>query len=355
MRPRPHSVREMLELIFSGASSDFAVDLGTANTLVYLKTKGIVVNEPSFVAVHDKGKDAGRVAAVGHRAKELVGRSSEKIRSETPVRGGTIHDFDQAQTLLRYVFSKLPSRSSLLKSRALFGVPSGTTEVERRAIVEAARMSGVGTIFLVEDSVLGAIGAGLPATEACGSMIVDIGAGRTTASVVSLGGVVRSESTKTAGNSLDRAIIEYLRRTRRAIVGEHTAEEIKRNLGAAKASGRSATLTVQGRDRDSGMPTSIELTEAEITEAIRPPLIEICRLIEHVLERTPPEIASDVVDRGLVLIGGGSLLWNVDLFIGEMTGVPVTLVEDPLTVTISGGGKVLEEWDRFKHIVQEVH
>ena len=348
----------MLQLIFGGISPDIALNFGTANTLVYAKNRGVILSEPSYIAIHDQGKETGKVAGVGAKARELSGRTSARIKSSSPLRSGVIHNFEHAQVFLKYIFDKVQKKSHFMRSKVVIAIPAGVTPVEERALVEAATASGAGDIYLIEESIVSALGAGLPVMEACGSMIVDLGAGTSTVSVLSLGGIVRSEITQTAGNSLDRKIIEYVRRIRRAIIGEHTAEEVKIAVGAAAptnlSSGVGPTLEVQGRDLTTGLPTSLTLSEQEILPVLSEPLTEICRLIQRVLEKTPPEMSADIAERGLVLVGGGSLLKNIDLWISECIGIPVSLVEDPLTTAVVGSGKILEEWSEYSRLLSRV-
>ncbi len=340
----------MFQRLFGGISPQLAIDLGTANTLVYVPGKGIVANEPSFVAIHESGIDAGQVAAIGARAKELAGRTSDKIKSSSPLLNGLIHDFEHTQALLKFVLGKVPNRNSFIKSKAVIGLPAEATAVERRALIEAASLSGVGELYLVHESLVAALGAGLPVMEPCGSMIIDIGAGSTTASIISLGDIIHSETIQTAGSSLDRKIIEYVRRERHAVIGEQMAEQVKKEIGAARSTGERRKAEVQGRNLETCLPQNLTLTEDEIIKAIADPIESICLLIERMLEKTPPEIASDIVDRGMTLVGGGSLLRNFDLLISDRTTIPVNLVEDPMTTGVVGTGKILEKWDEFSSL-----
>ncbi len=341
----------MLQSVLGGFSPDIAVDFGSANTLVYAKGRGIVANEPTFVAVHEAGPHGGKIAAMGSKAKELCGKTSEKIKTASPLREGVIHDFELAHSLLKYCVDKTPKRRPLIKSKVIVAIAPEATPVEERALIEAAQIATHGEIYLIQEPIAAALGAGLPVTEAMGSMICDLGAATTTVSVLSLGGIVRSESIKTAGNAFDRKIIEYVRKAHQAIIGDQTAEDLKIRIGAALASKKNPTLTVQGRDIKSGLPANISLSQSEIVSALADSLSEIARLVSRVLERTPPEMASDVVDRGIYLVGGSSKLRDIDLFLQGRVKVPIALVEDPHDAGITGAGAVLEQWDALQHLL----
>ncbi len=340
----------MLQGLFRSFSPQFAFDLGTNNTIVYLKGRGIVASEPSFVAIRGD-EDHREVTAVGRRAKELRGRTSKSIQSLSPLQGGAIQDFQLATDLLKYFVEMVPRHQRVVKSRAIVSVPSGATAVERRALSEAAELAGAGEIFLVDKVVAAALGAGLSVQGATGVMVVTIGGGTTDVGVLALGEVLSAASSKTAGNEMDRAIIDFIRRTRHVVIGAETAEELKLKIGAAHAGSEEPKMIVPGQDMKTALPTTIEVSQSEVVRALGAPLNEIIQTIRQVLDSVPPEISGDVLDNGVVLTGGGSLLRDVDVVLSERLGIPVSLVEDPLTTVVRGSGMILEDWERYSRVL----
>jgi rod shape-determining protein MreB len=326
-------------------SNDMAIDLGTANTLIFVKGRGIVGNEPSVVAVQRNARGAKKVLAVGREAKEMLGRTPGNIVAVRPMKDGVIADFEITEAMLRYFIRKAHNRSTLVKPRIVICVPFGVTEVEKRAVKESAQSAGARDVFLVEEPMAAAIGAGLPITEPSGNMIVDIGGGTTEVAVISLAGIVFSKSVRVGGDKMDDAIIQHLKRKYNLLIGERTAELIKMTVGSAYPDGRIETMEVKGRDLVAGVPKTIEVNNNEIREALAEPINAIVDAVRVCLERTPPELAADIVDKGIVMAGGGSLLKNIDILLREETGLPVMLAEDPLSAVVLGGGKVLEELD----------
>ncbi len=325
-------------------SHDMAIDLGTANTLVYVKGQGIVLSEPSVVAVN---KDTNKVRAVGIEAKNMIGRTPSNIVAIRPMKDGVIADFEIAQEMLRYFIQKVHNRRRLVWPRVAISVPSGVTPVERRAVTESAVMAGAKKVYLIEEPMAAAIGAGLPVHEPQGCMIVDIGGGTTEVAVISLGGIVFSKSIRVAGDELDQAIIQHLKRTYNMMVGERTAEEIKIAIGSAFPLKEEMEMQVKGRDQVMGLPKILTITSDEIREALKEPVSQIVEAVRITLERTPPELSADIVDRGVVLAGGGALLRGLDQLIMKETGLHVTVAEDPLSAVALGGGKFLEELKNF--------
>lgn len=339
----------MLNSILSLFSSDLAIDLGTANTLIYVKGKGIVANEPSVVAIKN-GKSARRIVAVGKEAKHMCGRTPIGITAIRPLQDGVIADFEVTEEMLRFFIQRAHNRKTLVRPRVIICVPFGITEVEKRAVRESAESAGAREVFLVVEPMAAAIGAGLPITEACGSMIVDIGGGTTEVAVISLKGIVHSQSIRVGGDKMDEAIINYVKRSYNLAIGEGTAEQLKISLGTALPTGEDTAVEVTGRDLVGGLPKTIVITENEIREALHEPIKQIIEVIRQVLERTPAELASDIVDRGITLAGGGSLLRNLDKMIQRMTGLPVILADDPLTAVVIGSGKILDNLDLLKEV-----
>jgi len=329
--------------IFGWFSSDLAIDLGTANTLVYAKGQGIVCNEPSVVAVQNDFRNARRVVAIGAEAKKMLGRTPGSISAIRPLKDGVIADFDIAEKMLRYFIQKIHNRKTLVRPRIVICVPSGITAVEKRAVRESAESAGAREVYLIEEPMAAAIGAGLPITEPAGNMIVDIGGGTTEVAVISLSGVVFCRSVRVAGDNMDKAIIQHIKRKYNLLIGERTAELIKITLGSAYAVSGIQTMEIKGRDLVAGMPKTIEITDEEIREALLEPVHQVVDSVRIALERTPPELASDIIDKGIVLAGGGALLRNLDVLLREETGLPVTLAEDPMTAVVMGAGKVLDE------------
>jgi rod shape-determining protein MreB len=339
----------MFNFIFGAFSSDLAIDLGTANTLIYVKGKGVVANEPSVVAVKN-GRDARKVVAVGTEAKNMFGRTPIGITAIRPMQDGVIADFEVTEEMLRFFIHKANNRRALVRPRVIVCVPFGITEVEKRAVRESAESAGAREVFLVEEPMAAAIGAGLPITEACGSMIVDIGGGTTEVAVISLKGIVHSQSVRVGGDKMDEAIINHIKRTYNLAIGERTAEKLKIALGTALPSGDNHSMEVTGRDLVGGLPKTILVTENEINEALHEPIKQIIEVVRQVLEHTPAELASDIVDRGITMAGGGSLLRNLDKMIHRSTGLPVLLAEDPLTAVVLGSGKILDNLELLKDV-----
>ena len=328
-------------------SNDLAIDLGTANTLVYVKGKGIVMNEPSVVAVH---KDTNRVLAVGEEAKNMLGRTPGSIVAIRPMKDGVIADFEITEAMLRYFIQKVHNRKTLVRPRIVICVPSGITEVEKRAVRDSAQSAGAREVYLVEEPMAAAIGVGLPIQEPSGNMIVDIGGGTTEVAVISLAGIVFAKSIRIAGDEMDEAIVNYVKRKYNLLIGERTAEQIKIEIGSAFPLETRQTMEVKGRDLVAGIPRTQSISDSEIREALLEPVNAIVDAVKIALERTPPELAADIVDKGIVLAGGGALLRGLDALIREETGLPITIAEDPLTCVVLGTGKVLDELDLLRQI-----
>lgn len=322
-------------------SSDLAIDLGTANTLVYIAGKGIVLNEPSMVAVN---RTTGEIIGCGTEAKEMLGRTPANVVAIRPLRDGVIADFRMAERMLNYFIQKAHKRKSLVHPRIVIGVPSETSEVEKRAVLDSTYRAKASEVHLVEQAMVAALGAGLPVTEPSGSMVVDIGGGTTDIAIISLSGIVYSRSLRMAGNQMDEAIMQYVKRKYNLLIGERTAENIKIEVGSAHALEKPATMEVKGRDLVHGLPKTVELKDIEIREALSECVTAIVAAIRVALERTPPELSSDISDRGLILTGGGSLLKNLDERIRAETGMPVLLADDPLASVVLGTGKMLEDF-----------
>ncbi|MGQ9630137.1 MAG: rod shape-determining protein [bacterium] len=333
--------------IFGAFSNDMGIDLGTASTLVYVKGRGIVLTEPSIVAIQ---KGTNKVLAVGQEAKRMLGRTPGSIVAIRPMRDGVIADFEITEKMLRYFISKV-NRRSLVRPRVVIAVPSGITEVERRAVRDSAEHAGVREVHLIEEPMAAAIGAGLPITDPAGNMIVDIGGGTTEVAVISLYGIVYHKSVRIGGDELDEAIIQYCKRKYNMLIGERTAEEVKIAIGNAHPSVEEKTMETKGRDLVSGLPRTVELRSSEVREALSEPVAAIVDAIKATLERTPPELAGDIVERGIIMAGGTSLLKGLDTHLSEVTGLPVNLAEDPLTCVVRGTGKVLDELDTLSQIL----
>ncbi len=334
----------MFSALMGVLSTDMAVDLGTANTLIYVKGRGIVLNEPSVVVLTEiKGKR--KVLAVGVDAKRMLGRTPGKIVAVRPLRDGVIADFDVAEEMIKHFIRKVHNRQGFAHPKIIVCVPSGSTAVERRAIRESAEGAGARRVYLVEEPMAAAIGAGLPVTEPVGSMIVDIGGGTTEVAVISLGGVVNSRSVRVGGAKMDEAIIAYIHRKHNVLVGESSAERLKHEIGSAckPADGVGRTLAVRGRDFVNGLPKEIIISESEVAESLAEPVGAIVEAVKVTLEHTAPELAADIVDNGIVLTGGGALLGNFDRVLREATGLPISLADDPLTCVAMGTGRCLEQ------------
>jgi len=328
-------------------SSDLAIDLGTATTLVYVRGQGIVLNEPSVVAIE---KQSNTVLAVGVEAKRMVGRTPGNIVAIRPIKEGVIADFGMTEKMLKYFISKAHNRSSFVRPRCIIGVPSRITEVEQRAVRESATHAGAREVYLIEEPVAAAIGAGLPITEPSGNMVVDIGGGTTDIAVISLGGIVCSESVKVAGDQMDEAIMSYVKRRYNLLIGEHMAEKVKMEVGSAYPLEEQKTMMVKGRDMISGIPRTVVVNDAEIREALEEPIHAIINALRTSLEKTPPELAGDIIDRGVVLTGGGSMLPGLATRFQEETNLPIITVDDPLTSVVLGVGQVLDEIELFKKV-----
>lgn len=326
-------------------SHDMGIDLGTANTLVYVKGQGIVLSEPSVVAIN---KNLNTVLAVGNEAKNMIGRTPSQIVAIRPMKDGVIADFEYTEAMLRYFMEKVHNRRRLITPRVAISVPSGITGVEKRAVKESALSAGAKQVSLIEEPMAAAIGAGLPVHEPQGCMIVDIGGGTTEVAVISLGGIVDSKSVRVAGDEMDQAIIQHLKRTYNMMVGERTAENIKIAIGSTFPLQEEMEMQVKGRDQVMGLPKVLTITSEEIREALREPTASIVDAVRVTLERTPPELSADIVDRGVVLAGGGALLRGLDQLLAKETGLHVTVAEDPLTAVVLGTGQYLEELKNFR-------
>ena len=342
-----------LNSIFGLFSNDLAIDLGTANTLIYVKNEGIVSNEPSVVAVQRNERGGKKVLAVGAEAKKMLGRTPGNIEAIRPLRDGVIADFETTEAMLRYFIHKVHNRNTVVRPRIIIGVPHGITEVEKRAVRESAESAGAREVYLIEQPMAAAIGAGLPITEPTGNMIVDIGGGTTEVAVISLSGIVYSRSVRVGGDRTDEAISQYIKRKHNLLVGERTAELIKITIGSAYPEDEIQTMEIKGRDLVAGVPKTVIITDEEIRDSMLGPINQIVDAVRVSLERTPPELASDIVDRGIVLAGGGALLRNLDRLLKEETGLTVTLADDPLTAVVMGAGKALDEISLLREV--EVH
>ncbi|MBI4209372.1 MAG: rod shape-determining protein [Deltaproteobacteria bacterium] len=341
----------LFDPIFGLFSNDLAIDLGTANTLVYAKGRGIVCNEPSVVAIQKDVRGIKRVLAAGEEAKRMLGRTPGNITAIRPMKDGVIADFEVTEAMLRYFIRKAHNRKTLIRPRIIVAVPFGITEVEKRAVRESAESAGAREVYLIEEPMAAAIGAGLPITEPSGNMIVDIGGGTTEVAVISLAGIVYSKSARIAGDKMDEAILQYIKRKYNLLIGERTAEIIKITIGTAYTTNERRTVEVKGRDLVAGVPKTIEISEEEVREALMDPINAIVEAVRIALERTPPELAADIVDRGIVLAGGGALLRNLDVLLREETGLPVMLADDPLSCVALGSGRALDELDLLRKVM----
>lgn len=333
-------------------SADMAIDLGTANTLVYVRGKGIVLNEPSVVAIsHARGKK--QVLAVGNEAKMMLGRTPGNIIAIRPLKDGVIADFDVAEEMIKHFIRKVHNRRSFASPQMIICIPSGATAVERRAIVESAESAGARRVELIEEPMAAAIGAGLPVTEPTGSMVVDIGGGTTEVAVISLGGIVYARSVRVGGDKMDAAIINYIRRTRNLLIGESSAEKIKTQIGTACSpeDGDGETMEIKGRDLMNGVPRELVINQRHVSEALSDPVGAIVEAVKVALEHTAPELAADIVDKGIVLTGGGAQLKNLDFVLRHATGLPVMAADNPLTCVALGTGRALEEMDALKNVL----
>lgn len=338
----------ILDRLLAQFGRDMGVDLGTANTLIYARGVGIVLREPSVVA---KRLDDGQILAVGEEAKRMIGRTPGDIVATRPLRDGVIADFDTTAAMLAYFLRRASNGRMWIRPRVVVGIPSGCTEVEKRAVVDATLQAGARNAYLIEEPMAAAIGAGLPVSDPIGSMVVDIGGGTTEVAVIALGGIVASRSIRIAGDEQDEAIIQYARRSYNLLIGERSAEGIKIAVGSAFPVREENAVDVRGRDLVSGLPRTVRMTSGEVREAIAEPVQAIVDAVKQTLERTPPELAADIVDRGIILVGGGALLRGMDRLLAEETGMPVSLTEDPLAAVVMGAGRVLEEIETLQKVL----
>jgi rod shape-determining protein MreB len=346
----------MFSRLFGFLSADMAIDLGTANTLVYVKDRGIVLNEPSVVAINEvRGKK--QVLAVGEEAKQMLGRTPGNIRAIRPLRDGVIADFEVAEEMIKYFIRKVHNRRSFASPLVVVCVPSGSTAVERRAIQESAESAGARKVYLIEEPMAAAIGAGLPVTEPTGSMVVDIGGGTTEVAVLSLGGIVYSRSVRVGGDKMDEAIIAYIPRNHNLLVGEASAARIKEDIGSAcpPDEGEGRTMEIKGRDLMNGVPKELIISERQISESLAEPVGAIIEAVKVALEHTAPELAADIVDKGIVLTGGGGLLGNIDFVLRHATGLPVSIADDPLSCVVLGTGRALEQKKVLKDVLMTMY
>ena len=344
----------MLSSLFGFLSADMAIDLGTANTLVYVKGRGIVLNEPSVVAIiNQRGKK--QVLAVGDEAKMMLGRTPGNIEAIRPLRDGVIADFEIAEEMIKHFISKVHNRRSFASPQVIIAVPSGSTAVERRAIQESAESAGARRVYLIEEPMAAAIGAGLPVTEPTGSMVVDIGGGTTEVAVLSLGGIVYARSVRVGGDKMDEAIIAYIRRNHNLLVGESSAERIKQQIGTAcpPEDGNGDSMQIKGRDLMNGVPKELIINQRQIAESLAEPVGAIIEAVKVALEHTAPELAADIVDKGIVLTGGGALLGNLDMVLRNATGLPVSIADEPLSCVALGTGRALEELKSLKGVLYQ--
>lgn len=328
-------------------SNDLAMDLGTANTLVYVKGKGIVLREPSVVAVH---AGSGQVLAVGAEAKKMLGRTPGNIQAIRPMKDGVIANFEITEAMIRHFIQKVHNRKALVRPRIIIAVPSGITQVEKRAVRDSAESAGAREVYLIEEPMAAAIGVGLPVQEPSGNMIVDIGGGTTEVAVISMSGIVFSKSIRVAGDEMDEAIVNYIKKKYNLLIGERTAENLKIKIGTVYPTGNNETLEGKGRDLVAGIPKTLLISEDEVREALSETVNMIIDAVKVTLERTPPELAADIVDKGIVLAGGGSMIKGLDVLLREETGLPISLAEDPLSAVVLGTGKVLDEIELLKKV-----
>ena len=355
-KPRTTSLNRMLARLLGLFSSDMAIDLGTANTLIYVKGQGVVLNEPSVVAVADvRGKR--QVMSVGEDAKQMLGRTPGNIQAVRPLRDGVIANFEVAEEMIKHFIRKVHGDQSFASPQVIICVPSGSTAVEQRAIQDSAENAGARRVYLIEEPMAAAIGADLPVTEPTGSMVVDVGGGTTEVAVLSMGGIVFANSVRVGGDKMDDAIIGYIRRNHNLLIGDSTAEEIKKLIGAAchPEDGEGQALQIKGRDLLNGVPKEIIVTERQISEALLEPVSAIVEAAKLALENTPPELAADIVDRGVVLTGGGALLNNLDYVLRQSTGLPVNVADDPLSCVVLGTGRCLEDLPKMRSVLKTAY
>lgn len=343
----------ILDQLIGFFSSDMGIDLGTANTLVLVKDKGIIINEPSVVAVQREKYGKQKILAVGHEAKEMVGKTPGDIEAIRPMRDGVIADFDMTEKMIRYFIEKTHRRKSFLRPRIIISVPYGLTQVERKAVRESALSAGAREVFLIEEPMAAAIGANLPVREPQGNLVVDIGGGTTEIGVVSLGGLVISKSIRTAGDKIDMSIVNYIKEKYNLLIGERAGEDIKISVGSAIQLPEELSIVVKGRDQISGLLSRVELTSEDVREAMREPLKEIADALKTVLEMMPPDLAGDIVENGIVLTGGGALIRGIDKYLSDIVKLPVFVADDPLLAVARGTGKALEEIKFLQQLVNE--
>jgi rod shape-determining protein MreB len=341
----------LLDPILGLFSNDMAIDLGTANTLVFVKGKGIVLSEPSVVAVRQDGRTGQKVLAVGKEAKLMLGRTPGNITAIRPMKDGVIADFEVTEAMLRHFINKVHGRRNLIRPRIIISVPSGITQVEKRAVRESAESAGAREVFLIEEPMAAAIGAGLPITEPTSNMVVDIGGGTTEVAVISLAGIVYSKSVRVGGDKMDESILQHIKRQHNLLIGERTAEMIKTTIGNACSTEKVDTLEIKGRDLITGIPKTLVIDSEEVRRSIAEQIDAIVETVKIALEQTPPELAADIVDRGIVLTGGGALLKSLNVLLSEQTGLPITITEDPLSTVVLGSGKALDNLDLLREVM----
>ncbi|GAB6138387.1 rod shape-determining protein [Halanaerobaculum tunisiense] len=346
----------VMDFLTAPFSRDMGIDLGTANTLVYIKGKGVLIREPSVVATESNKDSSEGVLAVGNEAKKMIGRTPGNIIAIRPMKDGVIADFEVTEKMLKYFIQKAHKRKRLVRPRIVVCVPSGVTEVEKRAVIDAALHAGAREAYLIEEPMAAAIGAGLPVHEATGNMVVDVGGGTTEVAVISLGGIVNKKSIRIGGDELDEAIVHYVKSTYNLMIGERTAEDIKMSIGSAYFAsndevGLDESMEIRGRDLVNGLPKTIAISAEEIQKALQEPVEDIVRAVKNTLEGTPPELSADIMDRGIVMAGGGSLLTGLDKLLAEETGMPVYLADNPLDCVVEGTGMVLEELNDLKNVL----
>jgi rod shape-determining protein MreB len=349
-----HGFREarmFLDQLMGVFSNDVAIDLGTANTLVYLRGKGIVLNEPSVVAVD---RTTGKVIAVGKEAKSMLGRTPDEIVAVRPLKDGVIADFEKTEDLLREFIQKALRRRTWVRPRIIICVPSGITEVEKRAVQDSAQHAGAREVLLVPEPIAAAIGVGLPVGKPSGNMIIDIGGGTTEIAVMALNSIVNQQSIRVGGDEMDEAIVQYVKKAYNLLIGEQTAEAIKIKIGSAFRLEQEEEMEIKGRDLVAGIPKTMKISSVEVREALSEPLQQIVDALMQSLEKTPPELASDIVDRGIVMTGGGSLLRGIDMLLREATNLPITVAEDPLTCVVLGTGKILDDPTLYEKVLMSV-
>lgn len=342
----------MFDRMMSMFTTDVAMDLGTANTLVYVKGKGIVLNEPSVVAVD---RASNRVLAVGQEAKAMLGRTPEQIYAVRPLQNGVISDFEKTEDMIREFIQKVQQRKFLVRPRVLVAVPSGITEVEKRAVRDSAEAAGAREVMLLAEPIAAAIGVGLPVDQPCGNMVIDIGGGTTEIAVMTLNGIVHDTSVRVGGDKMDEAIVQYVKRAYNLLIGDQTAEQIKIQIGSAFPLEQEEEMEIKGRDLIGGIPKTIRITSTELREALQEPVSQIVDAMRTSLEQTPPELAADIVDRGILMTGGGSLLRGLDILLREASNLPITVSDEALLCVVLGTGKVLENLDKYEKVLMKTY